>query len=229
MNDDADNDTTTPRSQTLPPLAKGTRCAIEQVELKALTTQPPRPYTQGELIKAMKGVAKLVSDPRLKQILKDTTGIGTEATRASIIQGLIARSYLIKKGRAVRASDTAFTLIDAIPAAIADPGTTAVWEQALERIEARDMTLDAFVTRQATWVTQLVQQYAQTTLSIKLPPSPPCPLCGAAMRQRTSQHGAFWSCTRYPDCKGTLPVEKSKTKRRAANTSRRGRPFGHDD
>nr|WP_239150982.1 DNA topoisomerase III [Burkholderia pseudomallei] len=228
-NEGTGDDSATPRSQTLPPLAKGTRCAMEQVELKALTTQPPRPYTQGELIKAMKGVAKLVSDPRLKQILKDTTGIGTEATRASIIQGLIARGYLLKKGRAVRASDAAFTLIDAIPAAIADPGTTAIWEQALERIEAGDLTLDAFVTRQATWITQLVQQYAQTTLVIKLPPSPPCPLCGSAMRQRTSQRGLFWSCTRYPDCKGTLPVEKSKTKRRAADTPRRGHSFGHDD
>ncbi|CAJ5344926.1 DNA topoisomerase III family protein [Burkholderia pseudomallei] len=228
-NDGEGDDDNTPRSQTLPPLANGMRCAIEQVELKALTTQPPRPYTQGELIKAMKGVAKLVSDPRLKQILRDTTGIGTEATRASIIQGLIARTYLLKKGRSVRASDAAFTLIDAIPAAIADPGTTAVWEQALERIEAGDMTLDAFVTRQATWITQLVQHYARTTLSIKLPPSPPCPLCGSAMRQRTSQHGAFWSCTRYPDCKGTLPVETSKAKRRTASTPRRGRSFHHDD
>ena len=228
-NDDTGDDGDAPRSQTLPPLIKGTRCAIEHVDLKALTTQPPRPYTQGELIKAMKGVAKLISDPRLKQILKDTTGIGTEATRASIIQGLIARGYLIKKGRAVRASDAAFTLIDAIPAAIADPGTTAVWEQALERIEAGDMTLDAFVTRQATWVTQLVQQYAQATLSIKLPPSPPCPLCGTAMRQRTSQRGPFWSCTRYPDCTGTLPIEKSKAKRRTAGTSRRNRPSGFDD
>lgn len=228
-NDSVDDDGDAPRSQTLPSLANGTRCVIEHVDLKALTTQPPRPYTQGELIKAMKGVAKLVSDPRLKQILKDTTGIGTEATRASIIQGLVARGYLVKKGRAVRASDAAFTLIDAIPAAIADPGTTAVWEQALERIEAGDMTLDAFVTRQATWVTQLVQQYAQATLSIKLPPSPPCPLCGAAMRQRTSQRGPFWSCTRYPDCTGTLPVEKSKAKRRTAGPSRRNRPSGFDD
>ncbi|MHA7212243.1 DNA topoisomerase III [Burkholderia pseudomallei] len=227
--DGAAHDDESSRSQTLPPLANGMRCAIEQVEFKALTTQPPRPYTQGELIKAMKGVAKLVSDPRLKQILKDTTGIGTEATRASIIQGLIARGYLVKKGRAVRASEAAFTLIDAIPAAIADPGTTAIWEQALERIEAGDMTLDAFVTRQATWITQLVQQYAHTTLAIKLPPSPPCPLCGATMRQRTSQRGPFWSCTRYPDCKGTLPVETSKAKRRTTGSSRHGRSFGHDD
>jgi DNA topoisomerase-3 len=45
----------------------------------------------------MKGVAKLVTDPRLKQKLKDTTGIGTEATRANIISGLIGRGYLVKK------------------------------------------------------------------------------------------------------------------------------------
>ncbi|MCH3703344.1 DNA topoisomerase, partial [Campylobacter lari] len=87
-------------------------------------------------IKAMKTVAKFVTDPRLKQKLRDTTGIGTEATRANIINGLIGRGYLVKKGRAVRASDAAFTLIDAVPSAIADPGTTAVWEQALDMIEA---------------------------------------------------------------------------------------------
>ncbi|CAJ9901325.1 DNA topoisomerase III [Burkholderia pseudomallei] len=227
--EDADDHEAGTRGQTLPPLTQGTTCGIGRVELQARQTLPPKPYTQGELVKAMKTVAKLVSEPRLKQILKDTTGIGTEATRASIIQGLIARGYLVKKGRAVRASEAAFTLINAIPAAIADPGTTAVWEQALERIEAGDMTLDAFVTRQATWITQLVQQYAQTTLAITLPPSPPCPLCGATMRQRTSQRGPFWSCTRYPDCKGTLPVETSKAKRRATGTPRHGRSFGHDD
>ena len=85
------------------------------VDLKALKTLPPRPYTQGELVKAMKSVAKLVSDPRLKQKLKDSVGIGTEATRANIIGGLLNRGYLIKKGRAIRASDAAFTLTNEGP------------------------------------------------------------------------------------------------------------------
>ena len=118
---------------------------VADVDLKALKTLPPKPYTQGELVKSMKGVAKLVSDPRLKQKLKDTVGIGTEATRANIIGGLIARGYLVKKGRAIRASDAAFTLIDAVPAAIADPGTTAVWEQALDMIEATCAALSALI------------------------------------------------------------------------------------
>lgn len=207
-------------SQVLPALHAGLSCPVGKVDLKALKTLPPKPYTQGGLIKAMKTVAKFVTDPRLKQKLRDTTGIGTEATRANIINGLIGRGYLVKKGRAVRASDAAFTLIDAVPSAIADPGTTAVWEQALDMIEAGQMALDTFIEKQSVWVGQLVQQYRGATLSLKLPPAPACPQCGAPMQQRTGKSGAFWSCSRYPDCKGTLPIE-SPTGRRSAPRKRR--------
>ncbi len=212
------------RSQVLPPLFVGTRCTVTSVELKALKTLPPKPFTQGELIKAMKSVAKLVSDPRLKQILKDTTGIGTEATRANIIQGLIGRGYLLKTGRAIRASDAAFTLIDAVPAAIADPGTTAIWEQALDQICVGQMTLDAFVGKQAAWVSRLVQQHAHDTLSIELLDAPACPLCGSPMRQRTGKQGVFWSCVRYPDCKSTLPVVIGRSTQRTRKASNQRTP-----
>jgi len=204
------------RGQILPALRDGLPCQVGQVDLKALKTMPPKPYTQGELVKAMKSVAKLVTDPLLQQKLKETTGIGTEATRASIINGLLKRGYLVKKGRAIRASDAAFTLIDAVPAAIADPGTTAIWEQALDMIEAGRMTLDTFLEKQSAWITQLVQQYRGATLAIKLPPAPACPQCGAPMRQRTGKNGAFWSCSRYPECKGTQPTESSTGKKRGA-------------
>lgn len=215
--DDAERDVQQ-RSQILPQLTEGSQCRVEQVTLKAMKTQPPRPYTQGELVKAMKGVAKLVSDPRLKQTLRDTTGIGTEATRASIIKGLLGRGYLLTKGRAVRASDAAFTLIDAVPAAIADPGTTAVWEQALDMIEAGTLTLDVFVMKQSAWVTQLVHQYNHMHLTIKTPQGPVCPVCGAPTRKRSSKTGAFWSCSRYPECKGTVAIE---ARRSAPRQSRR--------
>ena len=218
--DDAGDDTA-PRSQVLPALHQGLACQVAGVDLKALKTLPPRPYTQGELVKAMKSVAKLVSDPRLKQKLKDTVGIGTEATRANIIGGLLSRGYLIKKGRAIRASDAAFTLIDTVPAAIADPGTTAVWEQALDMIETGQLALDTFIDKQAAWVTQLIAQYRGTSLSIKIPEGPACPQCGGATRQRSGKSGPFWSCAKYPDCKGTLPIESGK---RAAPRKRRGGP-----
>jgi DNA topoisomerase-3 len=218
---DAANDEADQRSQTLPVLVSSTQCAVGQVELKALRTQPPKPFTQGELVKAMRGVAKLVADPRLKAKLRDTTGIGTEATRAGIINTLLSRGYLAKKGRAIRATDAAFTLIDAVPSAITDPGTTAIWEQALDMIEAGQMTLDTFIDRQSAWVAQLVQHYRGAVLSIKLPQGPACPACGAATRQRSGKNGAFWSCGRFPDCKGSVPIESPGHRRRA--TSRKPR------
>ena len=132
-------------------------------------TQPPKPFTEGDLIKAMKNVAKLVDDPRLRQKLKDTTGIGTEATRASIIQGLLDRGYLVKNGKALSATPAAFSLIDAVPRAIADPGTTAIWEQALDMVQSGEMTLEEFVTRQSAWMGKLVQRCSGLRLSISGP------------------------------------------------------------
>ncbi|MFG9846390.1 DNA topoisomerase III [Pseudomonas aeruginosa] len=211
------------RSQVLPPLREGLACQVAEAEIKALKTMPPKPYTQGELVKSMKGIARFVTDPRLKQKLKDTTGIGTEATRANIISVLIARGYIVKKGRSIRASDAAFTLIDAVPAAIANPGTTAVWEQALDMIEAGQLTLDVFLSKQAAWISQLIAQYGSMSLSIKLPHGPACPQCGAPTRQRTGKSGPFWSCSRYPDCKGTLPVESGTPKRGASRSRSSGR------
>ena len=194
------------RSQVLPALRDGMACQIAGADIKALKTMPPKPYTQGELIKAMKGVARFVTDPRLKQKLKDTTGIGTEATRANIISGLIARGYIVKKGRSIRASDAAFTLIDAVPAAIADRhhrrlGTGAGHDRGRT-------THPGCVHRQAGCMDFAVDRAVRQHVPVHQGAlGPACPQCGAPTRQRTGKSGPFWSCSRYPDCKGTLPVE----------------------
>jgi DNA topoisomerase-3 len=158
-----------PAPQALPALREGQDCAIENVNLKDLWTQPPKPFTEGDLIKAMKNVAKLVSDPRLKQKLKDTTGIGTEATRAGIIQGLLDRGYLSKVGKALAATPAAFSLIDAVPRAIADPGTTAIWEQALDMVQSGEMSLEEFVTKQSAWMSKQVARCTGLSLTISGP------------------------------------------------------------
>ena len=115
------------------------------------------------------GRRQLVTDPRLKQKLKETTGIGTEGDARQHHQRAAGRGYLLKKGRAIRSSDAAFTLIDAVPAAIADPGTTAVWEQALDMIEAGQMTLDTFIAKQSSWSPSSCSSTAARSTS-KLPP-----------------------------------------------------------
>ncbi|WP_226502253.1 DNA topoisomerase III [Pseudomonas sp. MWU16-30317] len=157
--------------QTLPALAPGDICTVAKTIPKDLWTQPPKPFTEGDLIKAMKNVAKLVDDPRLKQKLKDTTGIGTEATRAGIIQGLIDRGYLTKNGKALAATPAAFSLIDAVPRAIADPGTTAIWEQALDMVQSGEMSLEEFVTRQSAWMSKHVERCMGMRMNITAGPA----------------------------------------------------------
>ena len=158
--------------QNLPPLTQGSDYPVADVNLKDLWTQPPKPFTEGDLIKAMKNVAKLVQDPLLKQKLKDTTGIGTEATRAGIIQGLLDRGYLVKHGKALAATPAAFSLIDAVPRAIADPGTTAIWEQALDMVQSGEMSLEEFVAKQAAWMSKQVGRCTGLRLTISGPASP---------------------------------------------------------
>ena len=206
--ENTEDDESRQKFQVLPVLQQGTQCAVNDVELKSMRTAAPKPLTEGDLIKAMKNVAKLVNDPRLKQKLRDTTGIGTEATRAGIIKGLIDRGYLLKKKRALMASAAAHTLIEAVPAAIADPGMTAIWEQALDEIEVGRLTLDAFVAKQASWIAQLVEHCGALDLALPVETGPSCPVCNASMLRRKGKSGPFWSCSHYPDCKGTVPISK---------------------
>lgn len=205
--DDVEN-----KSQVLPPLSEGMQCKVISAELKQLATLPPKPYTEGELIRAMKGIAKFVSDPRLKQKLKETTGLGTEATRAGIIKALLQRNYLVTKSKSVRATEAAFKLIDAVPPAIIDPGMTALWEQALESIESGEMTMDSFLAKQTQWLQQLIQHYSKSVLIIESN-SPKCPECNGQMRKVNGKNGPFWSCKNYPSCSGIVSIGSSKTKK----------------
>ncbi|ROM94307.1 DNA topoisomerase III [Pseudomonas brassicacearum] len=189
-----------PAPQMLPALAQGCDYAVANVTLKDLWTQPPKPFTEGDLIKAMKNVAKLVEDPLLKQKLKDTTGIGTEATRAGIIQGLLDRGYLIKNGKALAATPPAFSLIDAVPRAIADPGTTAIWEQALDMVQSGEMSLEEFVAKQAAWMSKQVGRCTGLRLTISGPASP------------AGKAAAPWKNKRKTTQRKTAPATKRKAK-----------------
>lgn len=204
------------KSQILPTLREGTHCPVQGVELKNRRTAPPKPFTEGDLVKAMKQVAKWVDDPRLVQKLKETAGIGTEATRAAIIKGLIDHGYLLKKHRALSASATAHTLIEAVPKAVADPGMTAIWEQALDEIEAGRLSLETFVTKQAHWVAQLVERSAALAVAVPVEAGPACPVCNAPMHKRRGKSGPFWSCSLYPACNGLLAIESPNRRKRSA-------------
>ncbi len=224
--DEADQSESVEQGQVLPTLAEGSVLPLLDATVKAHQSQPPKAFTEGTLVKAMKTIANQVADPHLKQTLKDSLGIGTEATRAAIIQGLLEHGYLVKRQRHLAASPAARTLIDAVPPEVADPLLTALWEQALNRIEHGQLSVEAFLAKQAAWLSQLVHSHAQRQLTVPVVKEPLCPVCRSVMHPRIGRSGRFWSCSRYPECKGSKPIAppKAKAKPKASRTQGKRAP-----
>ena len=121
---------------------------------------------------------------------------------------------MVKKGKHLLATPIAADLMAVLPAQLKDPGMTALWEQSLDEIAEGRMTLDDFMAKQSAWTRQLVEKGRQQTVKITLPPSPPCPICGGATRQRMGKSGSFWGCINYPGCNGIVNIGAKKPARR---------------
>ncbi len=121
-------------ASVLPPLRDGEPSTAKAVEVEGKKTQPPEPYTEGTLIEDMKSVAKFATDPAIKSRLKETSGIGTEATRASIIKTLRERGFLEPRGKTLRSTPVGRSLVDTLPSDICDVALTAVWEDKLDEL-----------------------------------------------------------------------------------------------
>lgn len=201
------------QKQVLPPLTQGEACTAASIEVVSKRTTPPKPFTDGTLISAMKQVARHEPNETLKARLKESAGIGTEATRAGIIETLLKRGFVKKQKRALVSTATGQQLIDSLPALLTAPGMTALWEQSLDEVADGRLTLQEFMKRQEVLIQKLVQQASGITISVPSS-APKCPECGSPMRQRKGANGPFWGCSRYPDCKGVVNIEnKSKPKR----------------
>ncbi|EBX3268450.1 DNA topoisomerase III [Salmonella enterica subsp. enterica serovar Oranienburg] len=186
----------------LPAMQAGQVCQVQGAEQKALQTRPPAPYNDGTLIAAMTNAAAFVTDAALKKVLKENAGIGTEATRAGIIDTLVKRGFLVREKKALRSTPLGRSLVDVLPGTLTNPGLTALWEQMLDEVAAGRVSLDDFMAKQSQWVSQLVAQGKSQPLAMQAPPSPPCPVCGGKTSQRKGKKGSFWGCLNYPDCKG---------------------------
>lgn len=148
----------------LPAVADGAPGRVERVLIEGRTTKPPPRYTEGTLIEDMRSVAKFADDPAIKARLKETSGIGTEATRASIIKTLRDRGFVVAQGKQIRSTDIGRELVDSLPRDLTDPALTAAWEDALEAIATGrlpESARDQFVGHVARQVAALVAQIAE--------------------------------------------------------------------
>ena len=121
--------------------------AVECVEGQLLekNTSPPKRFTDATLLAAMTGIARFVASPEIKKVLKDTDGLGTEATRAGIIELLFKRRFLTKKGKEIHSTDIGRSLINSLPDRMALPDMTAHWESQLESISEKQASYGQFM------------------------------------------------------------------------------------
>ena len=112
---------------------RGDEAGVEDRE-----TRPPEPVTDASLIKAMMNIARYVEDAAVRRTLREHDGLGTEATRAGIIETLVERGYLVRRARALRATRLGSALIASLPEPAGRPERTALWEQRLTAIAEAD-------------------------------------------------------------------------------------------
>ncbi|MDV6318972.1 DNA topoisomerase III [Chromohalobacter sp. HP20-39] len=150
--------TTREEAPPLPSLREGETARVQACAVEDRQTRPPEPFSDASLIKAMMNIARYVDDDAVRRTLRDTDGLGTEATRAGILETLITRGYVIRQQGALRATRTGRALIHALPDTATRPERTALWEQRLAEIAEGNADATAFLDTLVGDVHQLLSQ-----------------------------------------------------------------------
>ncbi|WP_158119883.1 DNA topoisomerase III [Vibrio metoecus] len=142
----------------VPPLAVGTVLQCREGEIKQRQTDPPRHFTEATLLQAMTGIARFVADKELKKILRDTDGLGTEATRAGILDTLFKRGLLLRDNKLIKSTPAGRGLIHALPLEATYPDMTAHWEHQLQAIAEKGQAYQPFMQTLQVRLEQLIAQ-----------------------------------------------------------------------
>ncbi|CAM2887688.1 DNA topoisomerase III [Vibrio rarus] len=149
----------------VPALAQGQQLTCREGEIKQKQTEPPKHFTEGTLLQAMTGIGRFVQDSSLKKILRETDGIGTEATRAGILDTLFKRALLVRSGKSVLSTPAGKGLIAALPDLSTYPDLTAHWEKQLQDMAEKKQAYQPFIS-------ELHRQLAQLMDTAKTGPIP---------------------------------------------------------
>jgi DNA topoisomerase-3 len=166
--------------QALPRLDQGEPSHTLEIESLAKETKPPRRYTDASLLGAMETAGKLVDDEAAREAMKDS-GIGTPATRASIIERLIDVGYVERDGRALVATEKGLNVIRLLGEhALTSPDLTGSWEHRLGRIERGEDSREQFMRDIAGFAKETVDVLDETLKDVRIPRANlgPCPVCG---------------------------------------------------
>ncbi len=177
-------------SGTLVAVAKDEKVKTDKITANGLVTKPPARYTEATLLSAMEGAGKLIDSDELREAMAGK-GLGTPATRAAIIEGLINEKYLLREGREMMPTAKAFQLMTLLHGLgvdeLTEPELTGEWEQKLAQMERGKISREEFM-REIAQMTQIIVKRAKEYNNDTIPGDyatlkTPCPNCGSVVKE----------------------------------------------
>ncbi|MFP4157941.1 MAG: DNA topoisomerase III [Opitutales bacterium] len=181
----------------------GEEARADAIDVEDKATQPPARYTESTLLSAMEGAGKLIEDDELREAMAER-GLGTPATRAATIEGLLRQKYIAREGRELNVTGKGLRLIELCEEmdikALSSPSMTGDWEAKLNKMERGEIRRDAFMREITDFTREVVEKarsHMQTAVNRVFPDlEVACPACGAP---RLKQTDATYEC-REMDC-----------------------------
>jgi DNA topoisomerase-3 len=183
-------------TQSLPELQQGKTLTVQSVALKPGKTAPPARYTEATLLSAMEHPAGQVSDKALSKILEETSGLGTPATRADIIEKLFSTFYVERRGKELVPTSKGIQLIELVPEELRSAELTARWEDRLAAIAKGQISDREFVADMRKYATTLVTQVKASNQTYRHDNQTrtPCPDCGKYLLRVKGKRGEMLVC-----------------------------------
>jgi DNA topoisomerase-3 len=166
--------------QMLPELSQGEDVKTLDVQSLSKETQPPRRYSEASLLGAMEAAGKDITDDEMREAMKES-GIGTPATRASIIERLLSVGYIERDGRALHATEKGVKVIELLGEhVITSAELTGDWERRLNRIEHGEESRPEFIKDTTAFIEEIVKWLDGHLKDVKVERANlgPCPVCG---------------------------------------------------
>lgn len=242
---DDEEDNKKEKEDKLPIINKDEESDVIRVQLHSKKTQPPKHYNENTLLGVMKNPKKFLDDKELQEAMASTeAGLGTPATRAAIIENLVHRGYVERKGKQLIATTLGEQLVSVCPDELKSPEITADWEQKLRDVSLGDMTKDEFMSQIEEYVKKNIHALQNSTLGVNFAKSNgtiigKCPVCRSDFLEREKSFSCA-SSTKENPCIGLpkhfagktittnqvkLLIEKGKTNMIKGFKSKAGKKF----
>lgn len=184
------------QEQSLPEVRKGDPLKVISVKSPAGKTKPPARYTEATLLSAMEHPGKLVENRELREALDHSSGLGTPATRAEIIEKLFNSFYMERNGKEIFPTSKGMQLIGLVPSELKSPELTAKWEQQLAEISKGRAQSEKFISGIRNYASQLVSTVNNNVQTFRHDnlTGTKCPECGKYLLQVKGKRGDMLVC-----------------------------------